>query len=405
MEEFYILKIKKKKLKQASVFYYIYWIISLIIYIVAIPFLLIFALKKKYRSSIPARFFLYKNRPLENGDIHFHVCSLGEAISIKPIISKFNKYKLAFSAITHTGFGVISNYSTNSRYLPFELFLPFWIKKQKVLLVFEAELWYMLFATYFKRGTKTFLINARISDNSYHKYLKFRWFYARVFRNICKVYAQSETDKKRLIELGAKDVEVIGNIKFCNITKQTKCFERNRDLIISAASTHEGEEELILKAFIELKKSKKAQLIVVPRHPERFEKVALLLEKEALQNGLSFSRYSKSRAMDTDVVLIDAMGELINVYAISDIAIMGGTFAPIGGHNVLEAAQFGVKIVSGLEFFNQKAMYKAVDGINIVDAKDLIKTLLNYENLTKSSIDTNVSIERLIEDIKETLGR
>jgi len=374
-------------------------------YVVALPFLVIISFKQKYNRSIPARFFLYKNSPLKSGDIHFHICSLGEAISIKPIIDRLSEYKLAFSAITHTGFGVIEKYSNNSRFLPFEIFLPFWLKKQEILIVIEAELWYMLFATYFKRGTKTFLVNARISDNSYGKYLKFKWFYKRIFDNICKIYAQSEIDKQRLISLGAKDVDVIGNIKFCNIAKQTKIFERNKELIVSAASTHEGEEELILNAYKELKKQKDAQLIVVPRHPERFSKVAIVLEKFALENNMSFSKYSEDRGFNSDIVLIDAMGELINVYAISDIAIMGGTFAPIGGHNILEAAQFGIKIISGIEYFNQKAMYKAVDGINIVEAKDLTKTLLDYKNLTKSSIDTNVSIDRLIDDIKETLGR
>ena len=386
-------------------FYYIYYLISLTLFIIAIPFLVLLSFKQKYKQSIPARFFLYKNPPLKEGDIHFHVCSLGEANSIKVLVDEFKQYKLAFSAITQTGFRVIKNYSINSRFLPFEIYLPFWLKHQKVLIVFEAELWYMLFATYFKRGTKTFLINARISDNSYPKYLRFKWFYKRVFANVSKVYAQSKIDKERLISLGAKDVEVIGNIKFCNIAKPNRALKKQRDFIIVAASTHEGEEELIIDAYLNLIKQKDAQLIVVPRHPERFDRVSKLLEEISKKNNLTYSRYSIDSNLKSDLVLVDKMGELINFYAICDIAIMGGTFEPIGGHNVLEAAQFGVKIISGKEYFNQKAIYKSVDGINIVKKSELSKALLNYYSLSSSKINTNISINKLIKDIKETLER
>ncbi len=386
-------------------FYYIYYLISFTLFIIAIPFLVLLTFKQKYKQSIPSRFFLFKNPPLNKGDIHFHVCSLGEANSIKVLVDIFKDYKLAFSAITQTGFGVIKKYSENSRYLPFEIFLPFWLKEQKVLVVFEAELWYMLFATYFKRGTKTYLINARVSDNSYPKYLKFKWFYKRVFANINRVYAQSNIDKERLISLGAKDVEVIGNIKFCNIAKPNRSLKKRRDFVIVAASTHEGEEELILDAYLELIKQKDAQLIVVPRHPERFEKISKLLKDIANKNSLTYSRFSNDDSLISDIILVDKMGELVNFYAICDIAIMGGTFKPIGGHNVLEAAQFGIKIISGKEFFNQKAIYRSVEGINIVDSSALTKALLNYNNLSRSKIDTDVSIDKLIDDIKDRLGR
>ena len=384
-------------------FYYLYLILATIIYIVALPFLLLFSFKKKYKNSIPARFFLKNNPPLKSNGVHFHVCSLGEAKSIKAITQSIDSNLLRFTSTTNTGFDVIKEYSKEARYLPFEIFLPFWIKPQKALIVFEAELWYMLFAVSKKKGAKTFLINARISEKSYKSYLRFKWFYKLVFKNIDAVYAQSFEDARRLKSIGAKHIKVNGNIKFFNLQKQSKEFPKNYDSVICAASTHEGEEELILNAFLELKQVENAQLVVVPRHPERFEKVARMLEKEAHLRKLSFSRYSESREFKTDIVLIDVIGELVNVYAISDVVIMGGSFAKIGGHNAAEAAQFGCRIISGPNYFNQKDIYKSIDAIEIAQDYELDTLLLNYRDLKPTKIDTNAKIDELLEDIKSVL--
>ena len=385
-------------------FYYFYLFIATIIYIVALPFILLLKFKSKYKESIPARFFLKNNKSLTPDGLHFHICSFGEARAIKALVEKFKKQDLRFSATTQTGFSVIKEYSSKeSRYLPFEIFLPFWQKRQKALVVFEAELWYMLFAVAKRKGSKTFLINARISENSYKNYLRFKWLYKRVFENIDRVYAQSFEDAKRLKAIGAKHIKVNGNIKFFNIAKATKKFPKTKELVVCAASTHEGEEELILKAFLELKSLEDAQLIVVPRHPERFDKVARLLEKEALINSLSFSRYSNSREFNTDIVLIDTMGELINSYAISDVVILGGAFANIGGHNAAEAAQFGCKIISGPNYYNQKDIFKDIKGIEIAEDFELKDKLINYRDLPKAKIDTKAKIDELVEELKSVL--
>jgi len=385
------------------VFYYIYLILATIIYIVAIPFLLLLSLKQKYKKSIPARFFLVNNPPLKSNGIWFHVCSYGEARAIKSLIDKFDKDILRFSTTTQTGFDAISSYSKESRFLPYEIFLPFWIKPQKALVVFEAELWYMLFFVAKKKGAKTFLINARLSEKSFPKYKRFKWLYKRIFENIDSVYAQSFQDAKRLMSLGAKNIKISGNIKFANLPKPNKKFPKNYDIIITAGSTHEGEEELIVNAYKALKSVKNAQLIVVPRHPERFNSIATLLEKEALKSGLSFSRYSQNREFKTDIVLIDIMGELINAYAISDIVILGGAFANIGGHNAVEAAQFNCKIITGKNYYNQVELFKSIEGLNIIDESELKEKLLDYMALPKAKINSNANIDELIEEIKGVL--
>ncbi len=384
-------------------FKYIYLFVVTLSYIVATPFLLPLRFKKKYKSSIPARFFLRDNPPFTENGVHFHVCSYGEAKAIKPLVETFKDETLHFSAITATGFSVIKEYSKSIRYLPFEIFLPSWIKRQKALIVVEAELWYMLFLCSKKRGAKTFLINARVSSRSYPKYLRFKWLYKHIFANIDAVYAQSYDDAKRLVQLGAKNIHVSGNIKFLNIQKANKEYSKEYPVVVAAASTHETEEEPIVNAYLELKRVENAQLIVIPRHPERFDKVAEYLERVADKNRLSFSRFSQSGNFATDIVLVDTMGELINVYKISDIVILGGAFAEIGGHNALEAAQFGVKMISGPHYFNQVDIFNAVEGLEICESNALGEKLLNYRSLPNTKLETKASIDELVEDIRSVL--
>ena len=381
-------------------FYYFYLTLATIFYIVAIPFLVLLSLKKKYKKSIPARFFLINNKKLKKDGLHFHVCSFGEARAIEPIIKEFNSDILRFSAITNTGFSVIKSYSNEASFLPFEIFLPFWINRQKALVVVEAELWYALFKVYKNKNAKTFLINARISRNSYPKYLKFKWFYKKIFNNIDFVYAQSNEDAKRLKELGAKNIKVIGNIKFCNIKGANKKYPKTKKIVVTAASTHEGEEELIINSFLEFyKQNKESQLIIVPRHPERFNKVEKILKNF----NLNYAKFSQDKSFEKNFILVDTLGELINIYAISDIVILGGAFSKIGGHNAAEAAQFGCKIISGEHYFNQKDIFKSIKNIKIVKNHNLKEALLNYKDLKRCKIDTNVDISALIKDIKDVL--
>jgi len=328
----------------------------------------------------------------------FHVCSLGEAKALKPILDAL-KQKVAISTITQTGFEEAKRYDADVRYLPYELFLPFWSKKQKLLVVLEAEFWYMLFAVMHKKGAKIVLLNARISDNSVKKYQKMAWFYKRIFEHVDLILAQSQKDKERLHSLGAKHVEVVGNIKLSQKIVQTKSYQKPKGEVIVAASTHEGEEALIVEAFLAYRKTNKnAKLIVVPRHPERFEKVYELL----LKTPLRVSRFSQTKDFDADIILVDMMGELNNIYAISDIAILGGAFREdVGGHNPLEPAHFGCKIISGEHFFHQKALFKEVKNIKVIKKDALLETLKNANTLQSASYDANVDMEKIISSLQK----
>jgi len=272
-------------------FFFIYSLLSFVIYLISLPFFFLFSFKTKYKVSIPARFFLWKNSALKKEGIWFHSCSFGEAKAIKPLVDALPTEILRMSTTTNTGFKAISEYTEQSRYLPFESLLFFWIKPQKALVVMEAEFWYLLFVLAQKRGAKTLLINARMSDRSFPKYEKIGWLYRHIFKYIDEVYAQTVLDKERLESLGATNVVVTGNIKLSKLPSPSKELAKPLAFLLCGASTHEGEEALILDAFSTFKKEHPAaKLIVVPRHPERFTKVAMMIEKFAENEQIGVHR-------------------------------------------------------------------------------------------------------------------
>jgi len=387
-------------------FFFLYAVAVFFIYFIALPFLLLFSFKSKYRYSLPARFFLWKNAPLQPGGIWFHSCSFGEAKAIKPLVDALPRESLRMSTTTQTGYEVISAYTEESRYLPFEPLLFSWMKSQKVLVVMEAEFWYLLFALAKKRGARTLLVNARMSDRSFPKYLKTAWLYRQIFKYIDEVYAQTEIDKERLELLGAGNVTVTGNIKLSTLPQPTKKLVKPQGMLLCGASTHEGEEAWILDAYFALKKQEAdVRLFLVPRHPERFDKVVQLSENFAKAHGLSVQRYSKNRAIESDIVVVDVLGELVNLYAISDLVILGGAFEPIGGHNAAEAAQFGCKIISGKHYFNQKDIFSAIEGIAVVEVSNLSKRVLQHGLLKPAQIKVRTDITPILHSIEKSLKR
>jgi len=387
-----------------SLFTFFYTVVAILVYLAAIPFLLLFTLKSKYSHSIPARFFLWKNPPLKPDGIWFHACSFGEVRALAPFREIFPETQLRFTATTQTGYEESRKQSEESRYLPFEPLLYAWVRPQKILLVMEAEFWYLLFVLAQRRGAKTVLINARMSDRSYSKYLKLKWFYRRIFSHIDEVYAQTEKDRFRLEALGARNVSVTGNIKLAQLPKVERKLQKPDALLLCAASTHEGEEALILDAFAALReRGTEAKLLLVPRHPERFASVETMAERFAAKRGFSFEKFSEREDFTADIVLVDRLGELVNLYAISDIVVLGGAFAPIGGHNAAEAAQFGCRIISGKHYFNQSDIFNAVEGIAIVDEKDLKKKLLDYPSLPKTSLRSQSDLAPIVESIRDVL--
>nr|WP_315112961.1 3-deoxy-D-manno-octulosonic acid transferase [uncultured Campylobacter sp.] len=461
----------------------IYTALAFLAWLVAAPFIFILSFKKKYRTSLKARFFLYKNPKFSPAAVHFHACSLGEVNALAPLISKFES--VALSTTTQTGFNAARSLTPNSRYLPFENWLPFWLTGSRVLVIFEAELWLNLVRCAKARGSYVILLNARISDRSYASYLRFKLYYRKAFENIDLVLAQSELDAARLRELGAKNIKVAGNIKSANIAVATKDYSAAaaNSFVLTISNTHEGEEELILSNlndFIKFRSSQSAlekdpratdshgdrglpgaelhgetsslepvnlnaasldgaipsdassavpntaplngaslnftapntatstaapqklKIILAPRHPERFEKVREICEIWAREHELSFERFSDGAGLRSDFILLDAFGELANFYKISNVVILGGSFLRnIGGHSPIEAASFGVPIISGRFFHNQKALYALVQNIALCGANEISNAL--KEPLKGTRIDKICDLQEIENLIKERI--
>lgn len=393
-----------------TLFTLVYYFLALLLYVVALPVIVVFSLKQKYKNSLPARFFLLSNPPFtldkNRKNIWFHSCSVGETRALRPIINSIASDDVAIkiSTITETGFHEAKQYEAEVRYLPFEVFLPFWMKKVDKLVVLEAEFWYILFMMASFKRSEIILLNARISERSFPKYLKLKWFYKKMFDKVEIIYAQSLEDAERFYILGAKRVEIVGNIKLAQEIKVTKEYDKPEGEIIIAGSTHEGEEALILQSFLQYRsQNSDAKLIIVPRHPERFDKVFEIIQKSS--NGLSFSRFSETQNLHSDIVLVDMMGELNNFYNIADIAIIGGTFnSNVGGHNPLEPATFNCKIISGKHFYSQRELFRYVHHIQFSEesAEALQSALEKSKEIPNSFVDEKIDLQKVVEYLNKS---
>lgn len=382
------------------IFAFFYYLFAVLLHILFLPYLWYLSTKSKYKDAVPDRFML-SNRPFSSSGLWFHGCSLGEIVAIQPIVKEFEgTVDINISTITDTGYGKAKELYRDSRFLPFETLLPFWIIKQKALIVVEAELWYMLFFVASLRKIPTILINARISDKSYAKYLRHRWFYKKIFANIDKIFAQSDIDQERLQMLGATNIEVTGNIKLSSKPKVTTIYKKPANIfLIVAASTHETEEQLILDSW----NKDTGRLIIVPRHPQRFDKVDKLIQNHIANTDITYSKFSKNKTFDTDISLVDCLGELVNIYAISDAVILGGAFAKVGGHNPVEPAYFHNILITGKYIFNQLSLFEFVDGYEIVQHDKLKESMKNIKRYKRTTLLNPGDNKAIIEQIKETI--
>ncbi len=231
----------------------------------------------------------------------------------------------------------------------------------RMVLVLETEIWPNMLAACKARDIPVILANARLSARSARGYARIQPFAAATMGRFALIAAQTDADAARFVDLGvpAERVAVTGSIKFdiqvpASLPDQAEVMRRgwgsNRSVWV-AASTHEGEEEAVLAAHQQiLARHPQALLVLVPRHPERFDRVAALVQRQ----GLTLARRSAGQPVDeqTRVYLGDTMGELSAMLAAADAAFIGGSLVPIGGHNALEAAAVGIPVVTGPKVFN-----------------------------------------------------
>lgn len=332
--------------------------------------------------------------PATPAAIWVHAVSVGESLAALPLIRRLiqqhGKGRVLVTTMTPTGSARIRAVLGDEvlhTYLPYDLpgavarFLERMQPQQVV--VMETELWPNLFRALARRGIPLVIANARLSPRSFRGYLRVRGFAASTLADCGHVAAQSDADAERFLRLGAPAgrVSVMGNIKF-DMTLPEALIAQGRALrdgapVWVAASTHEGEEDAVLIAHRQILKTlPRARLIIVPRHPQRFDAVSKLIER----SGLSYARRSTSpQTAQAQVWLGDSMGEMFLYFAASDLAFVGGSLVPVGGHNVLEPAALGLPVVFGPHMHNfvaaRELLLQEQAAMEIADAGQLASSV------------------------------
>jgi 3-deoxy-D-manno-octulosonic-acid transferase len=315
--------------------------------------------------------------------VWLHCVSVGEAQAARPLaralLEEYPGHALVVSTTTLTGQRVAREAFKGQAALVF--YFPFdwaWSVRRalravnpSVVLLMETELWPRFFRECRRRGVPLALVNGRISEKSFGRYKLIRPFIRRVLSELSLAAMQTEADAERLVALGLapERARVTGNVKFdieaaaaqplTEELRQRFRIDRDRPLVV-AASTHAPEERIVLEAFHVLtNETRRPRLLIAPRHPERFGEVAALLEAA----GLAWTRRSdEARESDAtcDVILLDSIGELRAVYQLAEVVFVGGSIAPVGGHNVLEPALDARAVVTGPHTSNFKAIVAAL---------------------------------------------
>ena len=325
----------------------------------------------EYRRQWAQRFGL---RPpvVPPGGIWLHAASMGEvqasAEFIRRLRAAYPQRPLVVTTMTPTGAAHVARLfcdGVHHAYLPFDyphaiaVFLR--AVRPGLAVVVEMELWPNLFAGIRRRGIPLLLVNARLSAASARGYSRLRGLMAEVLACPDTIAAQSREHARRLMHLGApaERMTVTGNLKF-DVTVPASCREQGEALrgmlgrqrpVWIAASTRDGEELLILQALEEVRRSQPdALLILVPRHPDRFQRVATLCREHGHEVVLRSS--GQACGAGTSILLGDTMGELHVFYAAADVAFVGGSLVPLGGQNVLEPAALGLPVIVGPHTFN-----------------------------------------------------
>jgi 3-deoxy-D-manno-octulosonic-acid transferase len=313
------------------------------------------------------RLGLVPRRARDQPLIWLHAVSVGETRAAAPLVralrGRFPDHAILLTHATPTGRATgreLFGDSVMQSYLPYDFppLVRWFISRMRPRLgvIMETEIWPNLYAVCARQGIPLYLVNARLSEKSARGYGRFPALVEPALACLTAIAAQTEADARRLRELGARRVEICGNVKF-DVTPPPDSEARARDLralfadrfVFLAASTREGEEALLLETLIHLE-IPRLLLLMVPRHPQRFDAVANLLA----ERGLTTVQRSSQQALlaDTRVFLGDSMGELAAYYAAADLAYVGGSLLPLGGQNLIEAAAAGCPALIGPHTWN-----------------------------------------------------
>jgi 3-deoxy-D-manno-octulosonic-acid transferase len=359
--------------------YAVYSVLIVLFFVVMSPYLLYQAVRyRKYVASLPQRLGILPVSFNLDADesIWIHAVSVGEVLTARALLpqlrERYPKLRIFLSTTTMTGQQIARN---NLQYVDEVFFFPFdfgfivqrtlRLVKPKLFIMMETEIWPNLLRACHAAGVKTMLVNGRISSRSYPRYRMAGWFFRPVLAHIDRFCMQSDESARRIIDIGADPahVSVTGSLKFDSLelpgpagstaadrgqNRVLRYFRISPDRpVVIAASTLKGEEEPIFEAFGRIRATRtNALLIIAPRKPERFDEV----ERMAKRGGWNVARRTELRVdaePRNDVVVLDSIGELAQLFQVATVVFVGGSLVDSGGHNILEPAVFGKPILFG----------------------------------------------------------
>ncbi|HUR71576.1 MAG TPA: 3-deoxy-D-manno-octulosonic acid transferase [Candidatus Limnocylindrales bacterium] len=369
------------------------------VFLLTLPFTPILRLLgKQFSTGLWQRYGFFRQAELRSvagsRPVWIHASSVGEVRSVAPLLRELQarhpQRRILLSTFTSTGNEIAKTFAG----VHAVIFLPadfLWSVRRALtqwnpsLMIFvETEIWPNLLAECFRRGIPTVMVSGRLSARSYPRYARFRGFFTQVVRRFNAIGMQSREDAARIIQLGADAVRVsvVGSLKLSSAKPESTRFTqvpRHGKKLLIAGSTHAGEEEILLSSFALLRsKFPELSMVIAPRHPQRFDEVELLVRG----SGFSYCRRSQTsdgELFSRDILLLDSLGELAELFACADVVFVGGSLAQIGGHNILEPARYGKAILFGPHMSNLKELAEEFKtnraALEIVDGDDLSAAL------------------------------
>ena len=352
-------------------------LISDLSYLLAKPVMSFVLRKKLYpEDAISRKYGEIPEDGFEKTDrvIMFHAVSVGEVNALENLVKATKKHfperKIVVTTGTHTGQDIakkkLGETADLITYFPADF--PCVVKKflDKVnpeqVCIAETEIWPNFITECKKRGIKTYVINGRISDSTYKSYLTFKFIFKYFLSKYTGIYTQSDEDNDKFLSLGAnpETTKRMNNLKFD--VKQPEVnfdFDKCGSKVFLAASTHSGEDEIVLYNYRRLKeKHPELKLIIAPRHLTRGDEVKALVESFKFNYDLRSNNRTSLEGID--VLILDTLGELGKMFKFSDLSFIGGSFNKTGGHNPLESLVFGVPVISGPSIHNFKDIYAII---------------------------------------------
>jgi len=374
----------------------------------------------EYLCYIGERFGFYTARS-GKPVIWLHAVSVGETRATQSLVTRlranYPDHQILLTHTTPTGRAASKQlYGDDVMrvYLPYDY--PFAVKRflnhfqPRLGILMETEIWINLIHACHKHRIPLLLLNARMSEKSMRRYARFGNLSGIALGGLTEISAQTADDAARLTRLGAKNVSVMGNLKF-DIEPPSAMLELGKHLrqqfgdtrpILLAASTREGEEVLLLDALQSIQ-IPDLLLVIVPRHPQRFAAVANLLE----QRGILFQRRSEDRnvPIEAKIILGDSMGEMFAYYAAADLAFIGGSLLPFGGQNLIEACAVGTPVLVGPHIYNfAEATRLAISAGAAIKVSDAAEFVTEVQRLFQDAVTMREMHRQCAEFVRSNRG-